>query len=104
MALQLTEKANFGVEITYWSIKKLDLDFDTKDAYIQLAGYRSEEHKKEEKEQPVRVEFFNFSGDKFVFTKGGNNFEEAYTAIQDQGGVGEDGEMVYTKWHESINC
>lgn len=83
MALLKNKPANFGLEITYWSIDELNINYASKQSHCVLFGYLSEDSKKEDKEKPVETISFDWSGEDFTFVKGVNNIEIAYEKIKE---------------------
>lgn len=82
MALLTNKTAQYDILVTYFSCDQINIFWDAnehKNAHVQLSGYRSENAKKVDNEQPVLSYIYDFDNTVFPFTKGGNNEQEFYT-------------------------
>lgn len=87
MAFCKNKKLNTGIEINYWRIIQLNVNYDRLDAVVTLAGYLSKEAR-DNGSQPIETVQFDmssmfhnaeFSGDEVVKNI---NLKEAYTTIK----------------------
>lgn len=78
MALQKEKAFDFGITGNYWTIIHLNLGWISRDAYVAIACYRTEQNYLDgEGPIPGSTKSLSFNGDS-PFVKGANNHASAY--------------------------
>lgn len=81
MALLKSKPWKYGLTTEYWSIDEPNINYFAKTAHITVMGFRSENAKKVENEQPTETLSYDYSGDNFPFVKGENTEAKAYALV-----------------------
>lgn len=79
--INTTKECEFGLTATYWAADQVNIYWDgttNRRAHVELHGYQSEDAKKVDGERSLVHYNYDFSGENFPFTKGGNNEQEFY--------------------------
>jgi hypothetical protein len=81
MALQKTIHTNYGVDLTYWRITRMQIDWQNKIAEVFLGGWISRDARNANA-NAFEFHSVQFDANDWPFTTNGHNFTEAYDRIK----------------------
>ncbi len=94
MALQKSiEIKNSGVEVEYWKVSQLNINWHKKESHCVLEGFLNKEARDADK-LPLDSRSWSWSGDEFPFSDEGSNVSEAYDIIKTETTTDEEGNVT----------